>query len=57
MVLDNDDALKREGVEPTYKPVKGFQPLDIAWARVVVDLFFLKGTDHSNHGSDYIDIV
>jgi len=57
MVLDNDDALKREGVEPTYKPVKGFQPLHIAWAGVIVDLFFRKGSDHSNHGADYIDIV
>ncbi len=23
----------------------------------VVDLFFRKGSDHSNHGTDYIDIV
>ncbi len=59
MVLDNDDELKREGVEPTYKPVKGFQPLYIAWAGagVVVDIFFRKGSDHSNHGTDYIDSV
>ncbi len=57
MVLDNDDALNREGAEPTYIPVKGFQPLHIAWIRVVIDLFFRKGSDHSNHGIDYIDIV
>ncbi len=25
MVLENDDALKRHGVQPTYKKVKGFQ--------------------------------
>lgn len=24
MVMDNDEAEKREGVEPTYKKVKGF---------------------------------
>ena len=33
MVLDNDDALKREGVDPTYKKVKGFQPLQMYWGR------------------------
>jgi hypothetical protein len=27
MVLDNDDSKMKEGVEPTYKKVKGFQPL------------------------------
>ena len=57
MVLDNDDALKREGVEPTYKPVKGFQPLHVVWMGVIVDLLFRKGSSHSNHGTDYIDIV
>ena len=29
MVLDNDDAKKREGSETTYKKKKGFQPLHI----------------------------
>ncbi len=57
MVHDNDDALQREGVEPTYNPVKAFQPFHIAWAGVVVDLFFRTGSDHSNHGTDCIDIV
>ncbi len=46
MVLDNADALKSEEVEPTYKPLKTFQPLHMAWAGVVVDLFFRKGSDH-----------
>ena len=27
MVMDNDDAQHREGVDPTYKKRKGFQPL------------------------------
>jgi hypothetical protein len=57
MVMNNDDALKREGVEPTYKPVKGFQPLHVAWAGMIIDLIFRKGSSHSNHGTDYIDIV
>ena len=57
MVMNNDDAVKREGVEPTYKPVKGFQPLHVAWAGMIVDLLFRKGSSHSNHGTDYIDIV
>ncbi|MCK5535229.1 MAG: IS1380 family transposase, partial [Bacteroidales bacterium] len=57
MVLNNDDALKREGVEPTYKPVKGFQPLHIAWDGKIVDLLFRKGSSHSNHETDYTDIV
>jgi hypothetical protein len=57
MVMNNDDALKREGVEPTYKPVKGFQPLHVVWGGVIIDLIFRKGSAHSNHGTDYIDIV
>jgi hypothetical protein len=31
MVLDNDEALRREGCDPTYKKVKGFQPLHLIW--------------------------
>lgn len=57
MVMNNDDALKREGVEPTYKPVKGFQPLHVAWKGTIIDLIFRSGSTHSNHGTDYIDIV
>jgi len=29
MVMDNDEAQKRHGVKPTYKKVKGFQPLQM----------------------------
>ena len=29
----------------------------MAWEGVIVDLLFRKGSDHSNHGTDYIDIV
>ncbi len=29
MVMDNNDTQKREGVSPTYKKVKGFQPIHL----------------------------
>lgn len=50
MVMDNDAAEKREGVEPTYKKVKGFQPLQITWGPFLVDAIFRSGSKHSNHG-------
>lgn len=50
MVMDNDEAEKREGVEPTYKKVKGFQPLQITWGPFIVDAMFRSGSKHSNHG-------
>ncbi len=50
MVEDNDDALKREGVEPTYKKKKGFQPLHFLWARKIIDVVFRGGSKHGNHG-------
>ena len=53
-VFDNDDAEKRHGVEPTYKKVKGFQPLQLNWGRYVVDAVFRSGKKHSNHG-DTVD--
>ena len=37
MVLDNNDALQREGCNVTYKKVLGFQPLQINW--------FFSGTE------------
>jgi hypothetical protein len=51
MVLDNDEARNREGVEPTYKKVKGFQPLQMYWGRYLVDAIFRNGKAHSNHGN------
>ena len=50
MVLENDDALKRHGVQPTYKKVKGFHPLQMNWGRYMVDAVFRGGSKHSNHG-------
>lgn len=50
MVMDNDEASHRHGVEPTYKKVKGFQPLQMTWGRFIVDAVFRGGSKHSNHG-------
>lgn len=50
MVMDNDDAVRRHGVSPTYKNVKGFQPLQIKWGAFVIDAVFRGGKKHSNHG-------
>ena len=57
MVLNNDDAKKREGVEPTYKKKKGFQPLHLSWGPYLVDVVFRKGSAHSNHGNDFARAV
>ncbi len=57
MVLDNDDAQKREGVETTYKKRKGFHPLHIIWGAVLTDIIFRKGSAHSNHGNDFVNSV
>ena len=50
MVMDNDEAEERHGVEPTYKKVKGFQPLQMTWGRFMIDAVFRGGSKHSNHG-------
>ncbi|MFZ7127529.1 MAG: IS1380 family transposase [Desulfobacterales bacterium] len=50
MVMDNDDAHCRQGVKPTYKKKKGFQPLQMNWGRFIVDAVFRSGDKHSNHG-------
>lgn len=50
MVLDNNDAEKREGCDPTYKKKKGFQPLHFFWNNKVIDVVFRGGSKHSNHG-------
>ena len=57
MVLNNDDAPKREGVEPTYKKKKGYQPLHISWGCYLIDVLFRSGSKHSNHGTDFMDCV
>jgi len=57
MVMDNNDAKKREGVEPTYKKKKGYQPLHISWDSYLVDILFRSGSKHSNHGDDFTETV
>lgn len=52
MVMDNDEAEKRHGVKPTYKKVKGFQPLQMTWGRFIIDAIFRSGDKHSNHSND-----
>jgi len=48
MVMDNDEAKKRQGVEPTYKKICGFAPLQITWGRFIIDTVFRGGKKHSN---------
>jgi hypothetical protein len=52
MVMDNDEALKREGCDPTYKKRKGFQPLHLLWEGKIVDAIFRRDKRHSNYGND-----
>jgi hypothetical protein len=49
MVMDNNDAVKRQGAQPTYKKVKGFQPLQLNWKGYFVDAVFRGGKKHSNY--------
>ena len=57
MVMDNDEALKREGCDPTYKKVKGFQPLQLIWEGKIVDAIFRRGKRHSNYGNDVAKMI
>lgn len=57
MVLNNDDAVHREGVSPTYKKVKGFHPLQISWQSYIIDAAFREGRTHTNAGSEFIRTI
>jgi hypothetical protein len=57
MVMDNDEARKREGSQPTYKKKKGFQPLQIIWKSKIVDAIFRGGKKHSNYGNTVVNMV
>lgn len=57
MVMDNDEAEKRHGVQPTYKKVKGFQPLQMIWKNKIVDAIFRGGKKHSNYGRTVVNMV
>lgn len=52
VVFDNDSSECKEGCEPTYKKVKGFQPLMIKWDGFVVANSFRPGNFHGNHGDE-----
>jgi hypothetical protein len=49
MIMDNNEADVRHGVGPTYKKIKGFQPLQVTWKNFVIDAVFRGGIRHSNH--------
>lgn len=57
MVMDNDEAEVRHGVQPTYKKVEGFQPLQVTHGRYIVDAVFRGGKKHSNHGDTVENMV
>jgi hypothetical protein len=57
MVMDNDEASIRHGVAPTYKKVKGFQPLQVTWDRFIIDAVFRGGDKHSNHEDTALQTV
>ena len=57
MVMDNDDAEKREGCQPTYKKVKGFQPLQLTWGSFVIDALFRGGKKNGNAGDMAANVV
>ena len=50
MVLDNDEAEKREHVRPTYKKCKGFNALQLTWEGYLADSILRPGHMHSNSG-------
>ncbi len=57
MVMDNDGAEKREGVEPTYKGVEGFQPFQVTFDQFVADALLRGGSKHSNNGETAIEAI
>ena len=57
MVMNNNYAKCRHGVEPTYKNVNGFQPLQMNWERLIIDAVFRGGSKHSNHGDTVVNMV
>lgn len=57
MVMDNNDAKVREGVEATYKKVKGFQPLQLTWQNYIIDAVFRGGSKHSNNKDTVIKMI
>src|SRR5512135_1116389 len=57
MVMNNDDAEQRQGVSPTYKKVKGFQPLHVIWDGRIVDAVFRGGKKNGNSGNTVVNTL
>jgi len=57
MVMNNDQAPKRDGVKPTYKKVLGFQPLQMTWGRYIIDAVFRGGDKHSLNGDSAPNMI
>ena len=57
MVLDNDEAPKRHGVQPANQKVQGLQPLPMIWAGKMVDAVFRGGRKHSNAGHTVVNML
>ena len=57
MVMDNNEADKRHGVQPTYKKVKGFQPIQILWDGKVIDGIFRGGKKHGNANKTVANMI
>ncbi len=57
MVMDNNDAKKREGVECTYKKICGYTPIQMTWGKFIIDAIFRSGSKHSNHEDDSIKMI
>jgi hypothetical protein len=57
MVMNNDDVEQRQGVSPTYKNVKGFQPLHVIWDGRIVDAVFRGGKKNGNSGNTVVNTL
>src|SRR5208283_609162 len=57
MVLDNDEAQQRHGVGPTYKKVKGYQPLHLTWDGKIGDALFRGGSTSGNSGNGVVNMI
>ncbi|MBD3265191.1 hypothetical protein GF373_00850 [bacterium] len=51
MVMVNDEAVKRHGVQPTYKKKNGFHPVQMTWEQFIIDAVFRGGSKHCNAGT------
>ncbi len=57
VVLDNNHAENREGVESTYKNVKGYKPLQLKYNGRGIDFVFRGGAKHCNNGETVVKMI